>query len=1135
MNRGFLAAIVIQSCGALFAAGGVPLVRDGVAKASVVQGSDAAAYERFAVSELTNYIFRTTGAILPVAAQPVGGLVPIRLALAEPKADDGIRNDGFRLDVSSAEIRIAAHEPQGVVFGVYYLLNRYAGVCWFHLESGDDIEPRRTVELPAGRLSRDPGRVHTGAFTGDVRVPEVSDYLQTWNARNGFTTAWASDERLGTKFVNQGGGHVIGDLLLSTPVDAAELKAEEAAVREREADVFTAGAAARPDEIRNYAKWKCLVRRHPDWFGLVNGRRVPCGVSLRGVTKLGASMPCLTNPEMRRQLVANFKAWRRTVPAGTRIRYTLYCDDHGQWCECPDCLRYMKGRGDRHRDDKASDVWWILVNDFAKGILSADDPDLTLGVGVYRDFRAFPEKVRPEPRPGMSVLVCPHGRDYLYSLTNGFWKGNAPYRGMIEGWARLGLPVDTFEYMNQTPGKCNYVFWERAWVEDLKWYRANDIAPSVWGVGPWIGYQSMPTYFRRNAAKARWQILWLTGHFLWDPEDDFETVRDEMLRRYYRAAAVPMTAYHKLLEKAVYATGLGMGYLAEGSDAELLPAAIGQKGVLRTARRLLGEGASLAADDPELRRRIDRDREYFHTNWETVGVVEDPSAVSTVPRAPRQETLDGVAASYDEEAIYLRPSDPRESVCIRSSMTGTRHWRLQFDRDGQVRSDLLGEPVPGDRTQPLVATAQDGAFRVPFDQFGPLNRNELWTICAGTPDGGTPRSFGVFGNAIWNPSFETTAPFSPKGENGVGWDFETDDMPVRWVYCSCGPGRGGCVRGEAPDGRTFLRVASKREGAPAFLMSYLAFYPKTAERVRVAFQARGKAEVRVIPLAKGCARIPVPVESEGWRRYETVVDLNGEHPGLIQFRIVGKVDLDAFEFVPLPVESGETEALFNGRDLAGWYPALENRKAGEDPNGVFSVKDGILHVSGAETGGLTSERSFRDYRLVAEYRWVGAGVGKRKGMAADAGILYHSQGEDFAWHGLWMRSFECNILEGRVGDFIIVSTRGSPVRYAAEVGGKAFVDECNVSNDFRRQDWENVEPQPTVPPERPSGEWNTLEIVCRGDTAEHYLNGVRVFSARRLTPCEGRLQIQSEGHPIEFRRIDIRRAESAVQPGGLDK
>ena len=58
--------------------------------------------------------------------------------------------------------------------------------------------------------------------------------------------------------------------------------------------------------------------------------------------------------------------------------------------------------------------------------------------------------------------------------------------------------------------------------------------------------------------------------------------------------------------------------------------------------------------------------------------------------------------------------------------------------------------------------------------------------------------------------------------------------------------------------------------------------------------------------------------------------------------------------------------------------------------------------------------------------------------------------------------------------------------------------------------------------EKPIGEWNTAELVCAGDTAEFYFNGKLVNRLTRLSPSRGKIQLQSEGCPIEFRRIAIK-------------
>ena len=54
------------------------------------------------------------------------------------------------------------------------------------------------------------------------------------------------------------------------------------------------------------------------------------------------------------------------------------------------------------------------------------------------------------------------------------------------------------------------------------------------------------------------------------------------------------------------------------------------------------------------------------------------------------------------------------------------------------------------------------------------------------------------------------------------------------------------------------------------------------------------------------------------------------------------------------------------------------------------------------------------------------------------------------------------------------------------------------------------------------GEWNTAEIVCMGDKAEFYFNFKLVNRIKRLSPTRGKIQLQSEGCPIEFRRIAIK-------------
>jgi len=54
------------------------------------------------------------------------------------------------------------------------------------------------------------------------------------------------------------------------------------------------------------------------------------------------------------------------------------------------------------------------------------------------------------------------------------------------------------------------------------------------------------------------------------------------------------------------------------------------------------------------------------------------------------------------------------------------------------------------------------------------------------------------------------------------------------------------------------------------------------------------------------------------------------------------------------------------------------------------------------------------------------------------------------------------------------------------------------------------------------GEWNRLECIAQGDSLSFFLNGELVNRAFNVRPSKGRIQIQSEGAEIFFRRLDIK-------------
>ena len=89
-----------------------------------------------------------------------------------------------------------------------------------------------------------------------------------------------------------------------------------------------------------------------------------------------------------------------------------------------------------------------------------------------------------------------------------------------------------------------------------------------------------------------------------------------------------------------------------------------------------------------------------------------------------------------------------------------------------------------------------------------------------------------------------------------------------------------------------------------------------------------------------------------------------------------------------PTRPAKKIRLFNGKDLTNFYVYLKDSKR-EDPKKVFTVNQGQIHISGEEWGALSTEKEYRDYHLVVEWKWGGKAWPPRVDKARDSGILLH--------------------------------------------------------------------------------------------------------------------------------------------------
>ena len=240
-------------------------------------------------------------------------------------------------------------------------------------------------------------------------------------------------------------------------------------------------------------------------------------------------------------------------------------------------------------------------------------------------------------------------------------------------------------------------------------------------------------------------------------------------------------------------------------------------------------------------------------------------------------------------------------------------------------------------------------------------------------------------------------------------------------------------------------------------------------------------------------------------------------------------------------------SLFNGKDLSGWdvyigapYDTVSRRFSGgamglnNDPLKVFSVvnEDGkpAMRVSGERFGGISTVNEYKNYHLRLEFKWGELKWHPKRKDKRDSGLLYHAVGEHGADGGFWMRSQEFQIQEGDCGDYWGVAGGVADVP-AVKGSGQKFVYTPGsplVPFSEKGPNGRNCTKNPDG--EKPTGQWNVIDLYCFGDTSVHVVNNkvtMILYNSRQSNGAsevpliKGKIQLQSEGAELFYRNLQI--------------
>lgn len=226
-------------------------------------------------------------------------------------------------------------------------------------------------------------------------------------------------------------------------------------------------------------------------------------------------------------------------------------------------------------------------------------------------------------------------------------------------------------------------------------------------------------------------------------------------------------------------------------------------------------------------------------------------------------------------------------------------------------------------------------------------------------------------------------------------------------------------------------------------------------------------------------------------------------------------------------------SLFNGTNLDGWDVYLKGVGLNPSPQGVFTVAteddQKCIRVSGETIGGISTKKEYRNYHLQLLFKWGSQTWGSKKGKKKDSGLLYHSVGRNGADNGAWMRSQEFQVEETNTGDYWGCAGATADIPAIKKDTDYVYNPEGSLYT-FRADSRTGRHCIKAGDNEKPTGQWNTLDLYCHGDTAVHVVNGKTVMilyhcaqvDNGQLSPLKkGKIQLQSEGAEIFYRQVRI--------------
>ena len=238
-------------------------------------------------------------------------------------------------------------------------------------------------------------------------------------------------------------------------------------------------------------------------------------------------------------------------------------------------------------------------------------------------------------------------------------------------------------------------------------------------------------------------------------------------------------------------------------------------------------------------------------------------------------------------------------------------------------------------------------------------------------------------------------------------------------------------------------------------------------------------------------------------------------------------------FAQKKINTGKWIKLFNGKNLEGWTVKIKDHPVKDNFGNTFRVEHGAIKVNydqygdkfKEQFGHLFYKKQFSAYLLVVEYRFTGKQIKDGPGWAIrNSGVMLHGQSpESMALEQDFPISLEAQLLGGNGKDERSTANLCTPGTNV-EMEGKLFTPHCVNSKSKTYH----------------GDQWVTAQVLVLGDSLVKHIVGtdtVLVYSKPQYdgrdkwvkraglqdgtTIKKGTISLQSESHPVEFRKVEL--------------